>query len=78
MKTIGKLLMVLGAGVGLAVAIAMVAHLGLAGPWLVNVALAKLGVVASLGLMAGGAAAVRIGKRQEQARLPSGGETRVG
>ena len=68
----------LGAGIGVAVAFAMFAHLGVAGPWLVNVALAKLGVVAALGLMAGGAAAVRIGKRQEKARLPLRGETRVG
>jgi len=35
--------MVLGAAVGVAVALAMFAHLGIAGPWLVNVALAKLG-----------------------------------
>ena len=78
MKRIGTLLMVLGAGVGVAVAIAMLAHLGVAAPWLVNVALAKLGVVASLGLMGGGAIALRIGKRQERGQLPADGETRVG
>lgn len=70
-KTIGTLLMLLGAAVGLAVAFAMFAHLGAAGPWLVNVALAKLGVVASLGLMAGGGAALRIANRQKQRTLPA-------
>jgi hypothetical protein len=48
-KTIGTLLMVLGAGIGVAVAIAMLAHLGVAAPWIVNVGLAKLGVVAADG-----------------------------
>lgn len=65
--------MLLGAAVGLAVAIAMFAHLGAAGPWIVNVALAKLGIVASLGLMAGGAGALRIANRQERRALPDRG-----
>ena len=61
--------MVLGAAVGLAVALAMFAHAGVAGAWLVNVALAKLGLVAAVGLMAGGAVGVRIANRREQRQL---------
>ena len=65
--------MTLGALVGAGVGVAMLAHAGIAGaPWLVNVALAKLGLVASGGLMAGGAATVRLAKRREQRRLPRG------
>lgn len=63
------MLMGLGAVVGAMDALAILAHLGLAGaPWLVNVALAKLGVVASLGLMAGGAVSVRIASRRERTK----------
>lgn len=64
----------LGAAVGVAVAIAILSHFGLAGTvWFVNVALAKLGVVASLGLMAGGAASIRITARREQTKQLPGG-----
>ena len=49
MRRLGQLLMALGAAVGAAVGLAMLAQLGLAGvPWLVNVALAKLSLVASV------------------------------
>ncbi len=73
MRRLGQLLMALGAGVGVLVGLAMAAHLGVAGvPWLVNVALAKLGLVAAGGLMAGGAVAVRLARRQEQRRVESG------
>jgi hypothetical protein len=72
MKRVGSALMILGAGVG------VVAGLGIGGayhltlPWLVNVALAKLTLVASGGMMAGGAAVRRIGLRRERAaQLPS-------
>ena len=62
----------LGVAVGIAVALAMLAHLGVAGaPWLVNVALAKMGLVASGGLIAGGAVSMRLANRREQSnRLP--------
>jgi hypothetical protein len=71
MKAFGNFLLVAGAVVGAAVALAMFAHFGLLGvPWLVNVALAKLGLVASLGLMAGGAVSVRLANRHEQRHLP--------
>ena len=73
MKRLGQLLMGLGAAVGVLVAIAMLAHVGVTGaPWLVNVALAKLGVVASLGMIAGGATSTRIANRRERSRsLPA-------
>lgn len=61
----------LGAAVGAAVACAMFLHLGVAGaPWLVNVAVAKLGIVASFGLMSGGAVSMRIARRRAHAALP--------
>jgi hypothetical protein len=63
----------LGAAVGASIGIAMLGHLGVASaPWLVNVALAKLGLVASAGLKAGGAASVRLATRRERSKLPSG------
>jgi hypothetical protein len=70
MRRFGQLLMALGATVGGLVALAIFAHLGLAGvPGLVNVALAKLGVLAALGLMGGGALGVRLATRREQRKL---------
>lgn len=61
----------LGAAIGVAVAVAMFAHLGVLGvPWLVNVALAKLGLVASLGVMTGGAVVLRLANSDEQRQLP--------
>lgn len=66
-------MMALGATVGAGVGVAMLTHAGIVGvPWLVNVALAKLGLVASGGLMAGGAATVRLANRREQKTLPPG------
>ena len=63
----------LGAAVGVATAIAILAHLGFAGvPWLVNVALAKLGFIASLGLIGGGAVSVRLANRRDQRALLEG------
>jgi hypothetical protein len=71
MKRLGNVLLGLGAAVGIGSGAAILAHAGLAGvPWLVNVALAKLGLVASGGLMAGGAVSLRLAKRREQAALP--------
>jgi hypothetical protein len=65
--------MSLGAAVGASVGIAMLVHAGLPGvPWIVNVALAKLGLVASGGLMTGGAMSRRLAKRRQQAALPRG------
>jgi hypothetical protein len=55
MRRFGQFFMGLGAAVGALVALAAFAHLGLAGvPWLVNVALAKLGALASVASWAAG------------------------
>jgi hypothetical protein len=71
MKRIGTALIGLGAAVGAAVGLAILVHIGLPGvPWIVNVALAKLGLAASGGLMAGGAVSLRLAKRRERAALP--------
>ena len=73
MKRFGLFLMGLGAGVGVAVAIAMAAHYGVAGvPWIINVALAKLGIVAAGGLMAAGAVSVRLANRRDRSNLLRG------
>ena len=70
MKRLGQAFMLLGAGVWAVIALAIAAHYGLAGaPWIVNVALAKLGIVASGGLIAAGAATVRIANRREKSNL---------
>ena len=72
MRRFGQVLMAVGAGVGALVALAIAAHIGFANvPWLVNVALAKLGVVASIALMAGGATSIRIANRRDQRLLAS-------
>ena len=63
----------LGVSVGAIVGLAVLTHTGLGGvPWLVNVALAKIGLVASAGLMTGGAMSLRLAKRREQGALPPG------
>ena len=73
MRRIANTLLALGLAVGFADAIAIFFHLGIAGvPWIVNVALAKLGVVAALGLLGGGAVTGRIARREEARRLSSG------
>jgi hypothetical protein len=48
----------------------MIGHVGFTGaPWLINVALAKLGLLAAGGLLTGGAVAGRIARRREQRLL---------
>jgi Zn-dependent protease len=69
MRRFGQVLMILGAAVGVLVVVAMLAHWGVAGPWLVNVALAKLTLLGAVGLMAGGAVSIRLAARREQRRL---------
>lgn len=65
--------MALGLAVGVIDAGAIFFHLGLAGvPWLVNVALAKLGFIAAVGLLGGGAVAGRIANRQAANRIGPG------
>jgi hypothetical protein len=73
MRRFGELLMAVGLGVGIIVALLVASGFGIAGaPWLVNVGLAKLGFIAAGGLIGGGAISIRIGKRQEQRQLKSG------
>ena len=73
MRRIANVLLALGLAVGVIDAGAIFLHLGLAGvPWLVNVALAKLGFIAALGLLGGGAVTGRLARRQEVERLGSG------
>jgi hypothetical protein len=63
MHRLGRALMGLGLGVGIAVGLAISAHMGFDYmPWLVNVALAKLGLIASAGLIASGAIASRVAR----------------
>ena len=73
MRRLATLLLGLGLAVGVIDAGAIFFHLGIAGvPWLVNVALAKLGFIAALGLLGGGAVAGRIARREESSRIGSG------
>ena len=73
MRGIGKFLLWLGAVVGGATGLALLGHAGLAGvPWLVNVGLAKLGILTSLGLMGGGAVGLRLANRRQAERLTRG------
>jgi len=72
MRRISRLLMIAGALLGGSVAVAVFAHLGVPGAsWLVNVALAKLTLIAAGGLLAGGAVTGRIALRREQRQLAS-------
>jgi len=65
--------MILGATLGVLVGLAMVVHLGPGNSWLINVALAKLTLIAAGGLMGGGAVAIRLDNRERSKQLP--GET---
>ncbi|MGH7651910.1 MAG: hypothetical protein ACREMS_08705 [Gemmatimonadaceae bacterium] len=62
--------MIFGAALGFTVALAIVIHIGAPNAsWLVNVALAKITLVAAGGLMAAGAVAVRIDNRNRTKEL---------
>ena len=70
MRGLSRLLLAAGLVLGGAVALAMVAHIGLPGAsWLLNVAVAKLTLIGAGGLLAGGAITGRLAKRQEQREL---------
>lgn len=78
MRRFGQTLMMLGAGVGVLVLLAIMLHAGPANvPWLVSVALAKLGFIAAGGLMAGGAISARFATRREQRRLEKGSTAEI-
>ena len=73
MRKLGHVLMGLGAALGGVVSTAALLHLGLAGvPWLVNVALAKLGLIGAAGLMAGGATSIKLANRRKARELGDG------
>ncbi|MGI8402846.1 MAG: hypothetical protein ACR2NS_14760 [Gemmatimonadaceae bacterium] len=64
MRRLGQFLMGLGAALGSLVGIAIAVHAGAPNAsWLINVALAKLSLIAAGGLMGAGAVAVRIDNR---------------
>ena len=73
MRKLGQLLMILGALVGGAVGLGILFGLAIPGvSWIVAIGLAKLSLVASGGLMAGGAVLQRLANRREDPpRLPS-------
>ena len=77
MKRVGSVLMLVGAGIGVVAAVGIGGGFHLAFPWLVNVALAKLTLVASGSVMAAGAVVRRIAVRNEQANLLSAGTDRT-
>jgi len=75
MKRFGSLLMLLGASIGIVAAAGIGGVFHLAFPWLLNLALAKLTLVASGALMASGAVVRRLATRREQAaQLAAGSE----
>lgn len=65
MKRLGFLLMIGGAAVGVAVAVGVAGGFHLALPWIASIAVAKLTLAASGGLMAAGAFVRRLGLRRE-------------
>ena len=71
MKRLGSLIMLVGAGIGGVVAVGIAGGFHFAFPWLVNVALVKLTLAASVAVMGAGAWVRRIGLRHEPARLDS-------
>jgi hypothetical protein len=76
LKPLGRILMVAGAAVGIAVGAAIGFGISLPGiPWLLAVGLIKLTLLGAGVLMGSGAFLVRLSRRhEEQGRLPSGPE----
>ena len=70
MRSLGTLLLSLGLVVGVSGGIGLIAGLHVTGwTWLVAIGLAKLTLLASGGLMAGGAMLQRLARKQEAQRL---------
>jgi hypothetical protein len=76
MRLLGRLLMILGLLLGGSVGLAILLNLSPPGiSWLVAVGLAKLTLVSGVGLIAGGAVALRLANRRDAAqRLTPGSE----
>ena len=71
MHKVGLLLRIIGAALGIAIFALIGIHWGWAGaPWLINVALAKLGLIGAGGLMTAGAVVERVARRDDARRLP--------
>jgi hypothetical protein len=67
MRTIGNLLMALGALIGMLVAVTMMTGVSLPGlPWLIIVGFVKLTLIASGGLIAAGGVCLRLANRAEE------------
>jgi hypothetical protein len=82
MRRLGQSLMALGVIVGAAAAVWVAIGLDrVALPWLVSLGLVKLTIVASFGLMAGGAMLVRVARRRSDAasveQIPAGSQTKA-
>jgi hypothetical protein len=77
MRQVGSVLLALGVLLGVGVAIGLLLGVQLPGvPWLVAVGFVKLALIASGGLMAGGAVLQRLARRaEERERLGSGRAT---
>jgi hypothetical protein len=72
MNRLGTILMAMGVGLGIALFLAVGAHVGYPGAgWFLNVALAKLTLLGAFGLMGGGAVLKRVALRDELKRLGS-------
>lgn len=66
MRVLGTILLVLGALIGTGIGIGMLLGVSVPGvPWLVAVGLVKLTLIASAGMIAGGAVLQRLAKRVE-------------
>ena len=70
MRSLGTLLLLLGLCVGVIGGVGLIAGLHISGwTWLVTIGLSKLTLVASGGLMAGGAVLQRLARREDARRL---------
>ena len=70
MRSLGTLLLLLGLCVGVIGGVGLIAGLHVSGwTWLVTIGLAKLTLVASGGLMAGGAVLQRLARREDARQL---------
>jgi hypothetical protein len=72
MRPLGSLLLALGVLLGIGVGVGLLLGVQLPGvPWLVAVGFVKLALIASAGLMAGGAVLRRLAKRNDERQRSS-------
>ena len=78
MIRLGRVLMWLGVAVGTAVSVLILVGTGVPGmPWLVNVGLAKLALLAAGGLIGGGGVVSRLGQRRDARKLARDGNRQL-